>query len=197
MLQFTITPDSHMTMQEQAKMAIDCHCAWIEVDPAYTDPATLDDIIRMCRENEIILLVRHDVEKLEETRVHGVHLGTESSITPSEVRTRLGGHPIVGVGVTQDTPLIPLKRADVDYVVMYGYPEITNCESVKALYQVMCEQDSVMPIVVEGRMTTDDIRPLIEAGASGINIDINSLSGPEYKISLAGFLDACREITMM
>lgn len=175
-------------------MATACHCAWIEVDPAYTDKRTLENIINQCRENEVILVLKEDTDKLEETRVHGVHLGIDSPINPRDIRNKLGGHPIIGVSISENTPLAPLKKADVDYVVLDGYPEVTNCDTVSALSKAMFEQDAVLPIVVEGRINPEDIKPLIEAGASGINIDINSLKGPEYELSLKTFMAACQDI---
>lgn len=187
MIQFSLKPSTNISLYNQTSMAINAGCQWIELDPADADNETLDAIINDCREAGVILVFHHNDAKLEEKRVHGVKLST-NDIEPLSLRDRLGGHPIIGVEVATDVELYPLKRADVDYVQLSDYPTHVTLQEVKALNDRMAQQGITFPIVVEGLIKEEDIKPLIEAGASGFNINIDSLKGPEYGPSLEKFI---------
>ncbi len=193
MLQYTLTDNDNIGIVEQTRMAINAGCAWIEVDPTNVPDTTLDEVIELCRDREIILVFRHHDVLLEKTRVHGVHLG-EGDAKPLQLRERLGGHPIIGVDVTTESALAPLKRADVDYVVLEGYPEKSTLSMISNLQQKQVEQNILIPIVVSGKIVPGEIQSIVDAGASGINIDISSLQGPEYEASLASFISACNNV---
>lgn len=193
MLQYTLTGNSNIGITEQTRMAINAGCSWIEIDPTLVPDSTLDEIIDLCRTGEIILVFRHHDDLLEKTRVHGIHLG-KGDADPLALRERLGGHPIIGVDVTTESALATLKRADVDYVTLEGFPETSTLSTISELQQKEVEQNTLIPIVVSGRIATGDIQSIIDAGASGINIDITSLQGPEYEASLATFISACNSV---
>ena len=190
MLQFTLTPNNSIDIDKHAAMAIASGCQWLETDPANVDEETLDRVIDACREAGVILTFYHRDEVLEKKRVHGIHLA-DSDTEPTELRQRLGGHPVIGVDVNPDTPLQPLKRADADYVVLDGYPEKVTVDDIAALVKNETESGIMLPIVIRGRITPGEVQPLVDAGASGFNIDIRSLEGPEYEVSLKGFIDNC------
>jgi len=193
MLQFTLTTCPDMTLADQAAMAAKAGCAWIEIDPTNVPDDTLNTIIDTCRDNGIILVYIHNDILLEKMRVHGVHLSNGDS-DPTELRNRLGGHPIIGVEITPDTPMQPLKIADVDYIVLGEYPDKTNTTIIRRLADTQSEQGISIPIVVSGRIEPSEIQSIINAGASGINIDLKSLKAPEYEISLASFITECNNI---
>lgn len=183
-----------MSLAGQTSMAIKAGCTWIELDPDGVADNELQDIIDKCRDNGIILVFRHNDVLLEKTRVHGIHL-SQGDITPDKLRERLGGHPIIGIDVTPDVSLQPLKRADADYVVLNGYPEMTTIDDVTRLRDNQLSQGITLPIVVSGHMSPNDIQPIIDAGASGFNIDISSLQAPVYEASLSAFKNAADNIT--
>lgn len=193
MLQYTVIPNNNIGQVEQTAMAISAGCQWIEIDPTDIDTDKLDRIIEKCRESEIILVFKHNDSLLEKTRVHGIRVGAGDA-DPQQLRDRLGGHPIVGVYVTPDTQLAPLKRADVDYIVLDGFPEKTTLETISKLREAETVQNINIPIVVEGHIKQTDIQAIIDAGASGINIDIESLQGPEYEASLAAYVGTCNSV---
>lgn len=178
-----------MDLQEQASMAINAGCQWIEIDPQGVDNPTLDFIIDTCRQAGVILVFHHQDSLLEEKRVHGIKLNS-NDIDPLKLRERLGGHPIIGVEIASDATidLHSLKRADVDYVQLNGYPSSTFSYDVNTLRKTMQEQSIEFPIVVEGVFSPADIPCLLQAGASGFNLDLRSLKGPQYALSLENFL---------
>lgn len=194
MLQFTLIPSPNMSIAAQASMAINAGCSWIEIDPTGIGDNDLQSIIDTCRDHEIILVFKHNDLLLEKTRVHGIHLG-QADIDPLQLRERLGGHPIIGVDVTSETPMQPLKRADIDYVVLTGYPDNISTSDIQSLHNNQQSQGITFPIVVSGQIKSSELQSLINAGASGFNIDINSLQAPEYEVSLAAFKNAADSIS--
>lgn len=189
MLQFTLTPNPNMSIVTQVSMAINAGCSWIEIDPTGIDDNDLQFIIDTCRDNETILVFKHNDMLLEKIRVHGIHLG-QGDIDPIQLRERLGGHPIIGVDVTSNTPMQPLKQADIDYVVLTGYPDNISTSDIQSLHDSQQSQGISFPIVISGRIKPSELQTLIDAGASGFNIDINSLIAPEYEMSLAAMKSA-------
>ena len=184
-----------MSLADQASMAVKAGCAWIEIDPTVTDNDGLQAIINICRENEVILIFRHNDLLLEKTRVHGIHL-SQGDIDPVKLRERLGGHPIIGIDVTPDSPMRPLKQADVDYIVLNGYPDNYGINDITQLRDNQLSQGLTFPIVVSGRIDTSELQTLIDAGASGFEININSLQAPEYNVALAAFKKATDNVTV-
>lgn len=178
-----------MAIEDQVKMAIDSGCQWIELDPKgiYETKAksTLDEIVNACKEAGVILVFKHDDALVDQLRVHGVRLSAEDK-SPLELRERFGGHAIIGIEATPDSDFAMMRRADADYVVAKS----TDPDYIAAVKVKMTEAGVNIPIVAEGEITKDDFMSLLAAGASGYNIDINSLCGPEYNISLRGLIEA-------
>ena len=79
MLQFITHPSDRYTIAEEVQMAIEGGCKWIQLrmkDATYDEmKSTALEIIPICRENDIILVIDDNVELVNELRVHGVHLG--------------------------------------------------------------------------------------------------------------------------
>ncbi|MCM1532859.1 MAG: thiamine phosphate synthase [Ruminococcus flavefaciens] len=182
-----------MTAKMQTDMAIKANCTWIEVDPTLLNDDELNYLIEQCRLNRTILTFCHDDLLLDKHRVHGIHLGAGDA-DPAKIREQFGGHPIIGIDADSNVALYPLKRADVDYVVLNGYPEAVDRSTISDLNKRQQEHGIIIPIVVGGRIMPQDIADIIAAGASGFNIDINSLSGPDYEQSLKEFIYTCDNI---
>lgn len=177
-----------MGMAEQAAMAIKAGCQWLEIDTENLSDIQIqtlaDEIIPECRESGVILVFRHHDIMVDKLRVHGIRLSDEDK-SPLELRERFGGHAIIGVEVTNESDFAMLKRADVDYVVVKSIVPV----EIAAVKVKMTNVGVNIPIVAEGKISQEDYMSLLSAGASGYNIDITSLKGPEYEGSLRGMID--------
>lgn len=190
MIQFTLRGTDKSSIADQAKMAIESGCSWLELDTKGLNDQDIqklsDDIIPLCKERGVILVFTHNDIMVDRLRVHGIHL-SEGDVDPLKLREKLGGHPIIGVDVTTESDFRHLRRADVDYVVTTNI----NPDNLRAIKNRM-EADGVnIPIVAEGIIAPDTIKTLLDAGASGFNIDLRSLNGPHYAASLACLIGAC------
>lgn len=190
MIQFTITNTSEMSAEAQARMAIDAGCTWVEFDTGglSADAAEAESkaVIDLCRDAGVILTFTHDDLMLDRLRVHGIHL-SDGDADAATLRENLGGHPIIGVDATEVTDFKALRRADVDYVVDTTATPL----SVKAIKEAMEAANVQIPIVVKGTISEDAIPGLIAAGASGLNITLDSLSQPNPGLSLSHLLAVC------
>ncbi|MDE5607682.1 MAG: thiamine phosphate synthase [Muribaculaceae bacterium] len=193
MLQYTIVKSPLLSDVDQAKMAIDAGCEWIELDTAGANDDEIEKtavkIIPLCREAGVILVFKHHDILVDKLRVHGISLsrGDKEAL---ELRERMGGHVIIGVEYSSDINWLALKRADADYLIIDSptpdvISQIKN-ESFKAGLDI--------PLVAAGRLSTTEIASLWKAGASGFNIDINSLKGPEYTVSLKQIINFCQDL---
>ena len=188
MLQFSVIPSPNMTVADQTVMAINAGCKWIETDPALINEDELAHIINKCKEAEIILTFRHSDVLLDRHRVHGVHLAPADT-EPKTIREKLGGHPIIGIDATPYCDLKTMRRDDVDYLVINGFPGEEAMKSLLLLCKKISETGIDFPVVAEGIITADEFENVTAAGANGINIDLRSLQGPEYECSLKAYIE--------
>lgn len=190
MLQYTITDSPKLGMTEQARMAVEAGCSWIELETAGLSDEKVEqiagEIIPICREAGVIMVFTHHDVMLDKLRVHGIQLSA-GDMSPLQLREKLGGHPIIGVDVTPASDFIMYKRADVDYVVSR---DVTP-DAIRAIREKMAADAVTLPVVAQGRITAESIPALLEAGANGFNINIDALEGPEYAVSLAKFINIC------
>ena len=79
-------------MAEEAQMAIEGGCRWIQLSAASIGDSGLslrdvaNEIIPLCQENEAFLIIEDDVNLVEELKVHGVFLRDHSRTTVMEAR---------------------------------------------------------------------------------------------------------------
>lgn len=172
MLQFKTTDLTSYSAPEQAQMAIEGGCRWIELSSKQNTPENLRDIaleiIPLCTEKDTFMTIDHDVNLVNDLKVHGVHL-TPGDMLPKEAREFLGPHAVIGVTVTTPDEVIALKSADIDYVRVEGYPEV-SLDQYKQFVSRVREVGVTTPIVAAGHITDEDIKPLLNAGVSGITI---------------------------
>ena len=173
MLQFKTTDTASYSAPEQAQMAIEGGCRWIELSSKQNDNATARgnialEIIPLFTEKDTFMTIDHDVNLVNDLKVHGVHL-TPGDMLPKEAREFLGPHAVIGVTVTTPAEVIALKSADIDYVRVEGYPEV-SLDEYKQFVNRVHEAGITTPIVAAGRISDEDIKPLLNAGVSGITI---------------------------
>lgn len=78
MLQFITSTSDKYSIAEEAQMAIEGGCLWIQVSQSLPDGVTQKEVLQelqpVCEENEVFLMADSDVELAKEMRIHGVHL---------------------------------------------------------------------------------------------------------------------------
>ena len=196
MLQFTIIPNNIIGAKDQAEMAVNSGCQWIDIDPTDVDTDTLKQIIEICKKAGVILVYKHHDQLLQEHRVHGIEL-SENDCDPVKLRESLGGHPIIGIIFTPDFDPIKAKRADVDYIIIdsRNNSDLNVIDSITQARSALTETNTSFPIVITGIENIDKLQSFIIAGASGFNIDFTSLKGPDYKASLSTYISFCNNIS--
>ncbi len=119
MLQYITNDTDLYNIAEEVQMAIDGGCRWVQLrmknatDDEVREVAA--EIIPMCQENDVFLIIDDRVELVNELRVSGVHLGKED-MDPLEARELLGPHAIIGITANTADDIIRYKGKDIDYV---------------------------------------------------------------------------------
>lgn len=199
MLQFITHPSDKYSIPEEAQMAIEGGCRWIQLrmkDASDEEVrAVANEIIPLCKENDTFLIIDDRVELVNELRVSGVHLGKDD-MDPLEARELLGPHAIIGVTANTAEDIIRYKGKDIDYIglgpVHYTTtkaklsPEL-GIEGVKTVIDEVRAHGVEFPIVAVGGITDKDIQPLLATGVNGVAVSgaiINAADPVDYTSGL-------------
>ncbi len=169
MLQFITTDNSKYSIPEQAQMVIEGGCRWIQLSTSLKGDQLKDimqQLIQLCSENDTFLVLDHNVELTNELKIHGVHL-SPGDMLPAEAREFLGPHAVIGVSVKTAAEIIALKKADIDYVQIGPYPEV-SVEQYTSIVKETRDAGVNTPIVATGAISQPDLRTLMSAGISGV-----------------------------
>ncbi len=182
MLQFITHPSDKYTIAEEAQMAIEGGCRWIQLRMKNaTDDEVRNvamELIPLCQETDTFLVIDDRVELVNELKVSGVHLGKED-MPAREARELLGPHAIIGVTANTIDDLLALRGLDVDYVGLGPLRHTTTKERLASVLGYEGYRDIVaqaraagieLPIVAIGGITTDDIEPLMATGVNGMAV---------------------------
>lgn len=199
MLQFITHHSDRFSIPEEAQMAIEGGCRWIQLrmkDASDEEvKAVANEIIPLCKENDTFLIIDDRVELVNELRVSGVHLGKED-MDPMEARELLGPHAIIGVTANTAEDIIRFKGKDIDYVGLGPVhftttkaklsPEL-GVDGVKKVIDEVRANGVELPIVAVGGITEKDIEPLLAAGVNGVAVSgaiINAEDPVEFTAEL-------------
>lgn len=195
MLQFITHPSDKYTIVEEAKMAIDGGCKWIQIRMKHATDEEVSDVanqlIPICKENGVILVLNDRVELTKTLGVHGVHIGKED-MPPKEAREYLGAEAIIGVTANTAEDIIALKGLDIDYVGLGPFRHTNTKEKLSPvlgldgyteIITTVRNAGITLPIVAIGGITIDDIEAIMNCGVNGIAMSgsiINSENPTEY-----------------
>ncbi len=195
MLQFITNASDRYSIAEEVQMAIEGGCRWVQLrmkDASYDElKQTALDIIPMCRENDVILVIDDNVEVVKELRVHGVHLGKDD-MPPMKAREYLGPHAIIGVTANTAEDILSFKGMDVDYVGLGPFRFTTTkkklaptlgLEGYRNIVTEVNAQGNKLPIVAIGGITNDDLEAIMATGVQGVAMSgsiINADDPAEY-----------------
>lgn len=191
MLQFITHPSDRYTIPEEVQMAIEGGCKWIQLrmkDASYDEmKSTALEIIPMCRENDIILVIDDNVELVNELRVHGVHLG-KNDMDPRKAREILGPHAIIGVTANTADDILSFRGIDVDYVGVGPFRHTTTKKNLAPVIGLDGYKDIVakvtaagnkLPLVAIGGITLEDVTGIMATGVQGIAVSGSIINAPD------------------
>lgn len=191
MLQFITHESDKYSIAEEAQMAIEGGCRWIQLRMKdATDEEVRNvalELIPMCRETDTFLIIDDRVELVNELKVSGVHLGKED-MDPVEARNILGPHAVIGVTANTAADILRFKGKDVDYVGLGPCrftttkknlsPEI-GVEGYKAIVDEVRAAGMEIPIVAIGGITVDDVDKLMSQDVNGIAMSGDIINAPD------------------
>ena len=170
MLQFITQTNSRYSIAETVQMAIEGGCRWIQLHlPNLSDADIRElapDIIDMCRESAVFLMLEDRPDLAKELGLHGVHLSAGCrDRSAASVREELGPEAVIGVETGSADAVMALRNADIDYVSL---PADMSLDDISRLVSTVRETEIAIPIVAAGDIAADDAAAYMAAGVSGI-----------------------------
>lgn len=205
MLQFITNPSDRYTIAQEVKMVIDGGCKWVQLrmkDASYDElKTTAEEIIPICKDAGVILVIDDNVALVKELRVHGVHLGKED-MDPQKAREMLGPHAIIGVTANTADDIMAMRGIDVDYVGLGPFRHTTTkkklapvigLEGYTSIMQEVKSKGNKLPVVAIGGITADDVEQVMATGVQGLAMSgaiINSDNPADYVDRVLSLLGA-------
>lgn len=192
MLQFITSTSDKYSIAEEAQMAIEGGCLWIQVSQSLPDGVTQKEVLQelqpVCEENEVFLMADSDVELAKEMRIHGVHL-KKNDMRPAEARELLGPHAVIGVDADTAADIIALRGLDIDYAVL-DFDDRHSIPSIREIINEVRKEGVEIHIVARGRFALSDFSELKQAGVNGFAVSRQISDTPDPVAATAEILDA-------
>lgn len=181
MLLFIAKRYTGLALSEQAHLALQAGCGWIQVCtdgiPEHEMRAQLSVIVNECREQGVILTIEDNPELATEMGVHGVYI-SESSANARALREMLGAEAIIGFAAASALSVGTLAALDIDYVTL---PVDTDIDAATTFVKTVRDIGVNTPIVAVGAFAAANIPAMVAAGVNGFALsleDIKSTSNP-------------------
>lgn len=176
MLQFITKPSGRYSISEEAQMAIEGGCRWIELsneglegEDALKEVAK--EIVPLCVENESFLIIDDNVDLVEDLKVHGLFMHDSSRGSVMAARERLGANAVLGVAVKNLAEAKHLVGLDVDYIMV---PVDASCEDKHGFYKEIVDglmaENIDFHVVATGALDKADYEAVLKAGCSGVAV---------------------------
>lgn len=169
MLQFIAQTNDRYSVEETIQMAIEGGCRWIQLHlPGMSDEeirTMAPDIIALCKESAVFLMIEDRIELAKELGLHGVHVKAIGDRSAAKIREDLGPEAVIGIDVSNAAAVMALRNADIDYVTL---PEDMNPGEIAEIVTAVRDAGIEIPIVATGNITPEDAIVYIAAGVSGI-----------------------------
>ena len=208
MLQFITHPSDRFPIVDEVKMAIAGGCRWVQLRMKEASDNEVrrvaEELIPLCQEAGVILVLEDRVELTMELRVHGVHLGKED-MPVAEARQYLGPHAIIGATANTAADILALRDQDVDYVGLgpFRHTEtkrrlapLLGLDGYRSVMEEIRREGIDLPVVAIGGITLDDVDDVMATGVSGIAMSgaiINAADPAAYTASVIEKLDRYRK----
>lgn len=192
MLQFITSTSDKYSIAEEAQMAIEGGCLWIQVSQSLPDGITQKEVLLelqpVCEENEVFLMADSDVELAKEMRIHGVHL-KKNDMEPAEARELLGPHAVIGIDADTAADIIALRGLDIDYAVL-DFDDRHGIPAIRKIIDEVRKEGVEIHIVARGRFALSDFSELKQAGVNGFAVSRQITDTSDPVAATAEILDA-------
>ena len=171
MLQFITKISDRYSVAEEARMAVEGGCRWIQLSAVSVEhnEGVLRDVahslVALCSENEAFMIIENEL------KVHGVFLRDGSRETVAEARERLGAHAVVGALCRSFEDVAALKGLDVDYVAVPVPDETISPASFYSGISVLMRNNAIdFHLVAMGDFPVGEMKNLLDAGCAGVAV---------------------------
>lgn len=211
MLQFITKGTPQFSAYDEAKMAIEGGCRWIQLssESLRDDETSLkevaESIIPLCMENNCFMVIEDDIELVDELRVHGAYLHDATRSTVADARERLGANAVLGVQPHDQAELMELRGLDVDYAAVTpavaagaqgADPEGDMASSYRILIDTLRLRGIDFHIVALGDFSTDNYEGLLKAGVAGVAVSSAIADSPDPAAATARLISLLDEARM-
>ncbi len=170
------TPEQTIT---QALQALKGGCRWIQIRMKNSPAEEIEDVIAEIRPHTLAascnLIIDDHVEIAAKALTDGVHLG-KTDTDPAQARTLLPPYAIIGYTANSIEDLHHSMSLPIDYLGIGPLHKTTtkiNAAAplgIQTYRQIKQNTDYNAPYVAIGGITTNDIQPLMQAGAMGVAV---------------------------
>ena len=191
MLQFITKESTRYTHTEQARLAIEGGCRWVELNLDGPDQAVAEaakELMPLCRDTDTFLILRR-TEVVDALRVSGVFLDGATAAEASATRDRLGPHAVIGVSVATADDVLNLRRADIDYAVLPPV-ETLGADRYAAIVRAVRGSECTTAIVASGAIAEADVPAVMATGVSGIAVSSGIADAPDPVFATRAYLAA-------
>jgi len=142
------------------------------------------DVLRVCRDAGVPLIVNDDCELALALGAEGLHVG-QADLPAAEARRRLGPGPILGVSARTPAEVAEARRAGADYIGAGPVYEARGTKPDAAApigldgLAAVCRAAGNLPVVAIGGITAANAGDAIRAGARGVAVISAVVAAPD------------------
>lgn len=199
MLQFITKKSKRYSVAEEAQMAVEGGCRWIQLSAESVGEneevlkEVAHELVGLCSENEAFLIIENDVDLVEDLKVHGVFLRDGSRSTVANARERLGAHAVIGAMCRGYEEIAALKGLDVDYVAVPSPMSDGSTASYYSGVAVLMRDNAIdFHLVAMGDFPLELLPRLLSAGCAGVAVSGAIADADDPAASTRAILDALK-----
>lgn len=177
MLQFITKNSERFSIAEEAQMAIEGGCRWIQLSSSglagneENMRTAAVEIMELCKEQEAFLIIEDDINLVEELKVHGLFMHDCSRESVMTARERLGADAVIGVSVSTAAEALHLIGLDIDYfIISCGI----GCSDPVGFYGDVVDKlmaaNMYVHVVASGNISPSDFVGIVKVGCSGVAV---------------------------
>lgn len=179
-IQFITHESDELTYENQIELAIENNLPWVQLRAKNLSKNEVLNIAykltKICRANQIKLIINDYVDVAVEVDADGVHLGKED-IAPLEARKLLCEEKIIGGTANTFEDIVILYNQGVDYIGLgplrftatkTKLSPVLDFSGYKTILEECKNQKIEIPIIAIGGIVKEDILILKETGVHGI-----------------------------